>query len=101
MTKETISKKISIIKKLSLDWIQLYETPTLTFNTQIITLWLQFNAYKTKANKGETLNTDVHEAIYIHQTQEKPLKGKVLFVRASGYKLNNQLIKCSNVIGGN
>jgi molecular chaperone GrpE len=56
---------------------------------------------KIKTKKGEKFNTDVHEAISIQKTKDKKLKGKVLFVIESGYKLKNKIIKFSKVIVGN
>ncbi|MGX7590421.1 nucleotide exchange factor GrpE [Candidatus Karelsulcia muelleri] len=56
---------------------------------------------KIKTKKGEKFNTDVHEALSIQKTKDNTLKGKVLFVIESGYKLKNKIIKFSKVIVGN
>ncbi|WDI79524.1 nucleotide exchange factor GrpE [Candidatus Karelsulcia muelleri] len=56
---------------------------------------------KIQTKKGDKFNTDVHEAISIQKTKDKKLKGKILFVIESGYKLKNQILKFSKVLVGN
>ena len=50
--------------------------------------------------KGETFNTDLHEAITHFQATNEDEKGKVIEVSQKGYKIKNKVIRYSKVVVG-
>ncbi|MGX7592409.1 nucleotide exchange factor GrpE [Candidatus Karelsulcia muelleri] len=49
---------------------------------------------------GDVFNTDIHEAISIQVVKDSEMKGKILHIIESGYKLKKQIIKYTKVIVG-
>lgn len=52
-------------------------------------------------NKGDDFNTEFHEAITQIPAPEKKLKGKIIDIVGSGYKLGEKIIRYPKVVVGN
>ena len=54
----------------------------------------------TKVNKGDEFDAEIHEAITQIPAEDKKMKGKVIDVIESGYKLGEKILRYPKVVVG-
>lgn len=74
------------------------EGTALIFNK--LTEYLKTRGLERIEAKGETFNTDFHEAVTQFPAPSEELKGKVIDVVLTGYTLNGKILRYAKVVVG-
>ena len=54
-----------------------------------------------EVNKGDEFDAEIHEAITQIPSKDKSMKGKIIDITESGYKLGDKIIRYPKVVVGN